>query len=136
MQQIHKQRIIIIALATIGAISVFLPWIRVANGDSISGISSKGFQSWGALLSLIATIVVCTFGEKQAPLEGFMKYLAIGLSAVAALLGIYKVLDTIGFGLILLQVCSIGAVMAALNGSFITKKNDAKIIELEDRTKS
>jgi uncharacterized membrane protein len=136
MNSIHKQRILIISLAAIGAISVFLPWVKGVNGNSISGIAGKGFQSWGALLALIATIVVCTFGEKEEPLEGLMKYLAIGLSGVAALLGIYKVLDTIGFGLILLQVSSIGALMAALNSSLTAKKSSAKIIEIEDRTKS
>ncbi len=121
MQNIHKQRIIILVLAAIGIVSIFLPWIKGADGGFISGIAGKGFQSWGALLCLIATLVICLYGEKQVPLDGLMKYIAIALCGVAALLGIYKVLDVIGFGLILLQVTSIGALMAAINAG--NKKN-------------
>jgi hypothetical protein len=122
MQNIHKQRIIIIALTAVGVISIFLPWIKGADGSFISGIGGKGYQSWGALLCLIATIGICLYGDKEMPLEGIVKYIAIALCGVAALLGIYKVLDVIGFGLILLQVTSIGALMATINAS--GKKNN------------
>jgi hypothetical protein len=122
MQNIHKQRIVIVALSAIGIISIFLPWIKGVDGGFISGIAGKGFQSWGALLCLLATIVICLYGEKEIPLDGVLKYIAIALCGIAALFGIYKVLDVIGFGLILLQVTSIGALMAAINAG--GKKNN------------
>jgi hypothetical protein len=122
MNNINKQRLFIIVLAVIGIISVFLPWLKGSDGSSISGIAGKGFQSWGALLASAGTIVVCTLGETTQPLTGIYKWLAIGLCGIAALLGIYKVLDTIGFGLILLQISSVTALMAAVNMG--TKKID------------
>jgi hypothetical protein len=115
MDKINKQRIFIMVLAVIGIISVFLPWLKGSDGSSISGIAGKGFQSWGALLACAGTIVICTLGDTTEPLTGLFKWVAVGLCGIAALLGIYKVLDTIGFGLILLQISSVTAVMAAIN---------------------
>jgi hypothetical protein len=131
MNNIHKQRLIIFGLALVGIIAVFLPWTKNTDGIFVSGVNSPGFQSWGALLALAATIVICTYGEKSQPIEGTLKYIAIALCGIAALLGIYKVLYTIGYGLILIQICSIGALMTALNLSSKKKEKPADINELK-----
>jgi hypothetical protein len=121
----HKQRLIVLVLCIVGAISVFLPWLKPAGRSAISGIATAGFQSWGALLALVGSgAIVFTQGDKSEPLKGVMKYLAIGLCGIAALFGIYKVLDIIGFGLILLQVCSIGALFAAIYFAEDKKKEE------------
>ncbi len=131
MNSLHKQRLLIIILAAVGAVAVFLPWVT-ENGSKVSGIASKGLQSWAALGALIGTIVICLQGEKGEPLDGLWKYLAIGLCALAAFFGIYKVLETIGFGLILLQVTSIGALMTAINAGKNNKADSRDLKELKD----
>jgi hypothetical protein len=113
MQGFHKQRIIIFCLCILGVVSVFMPWVK-SGAKNISGIATTGFQSWGALLALAGAIAVLFQGDKTKALQGFMKYLAIGLCGIAALFGTYKVLDTIGFGLILMQVASLGGLFAAI----------------------
>lgn len=114
----HKQRLIILILCILGVISVFLPWIKVIGNDGrnsfVSGVRTPGFQSWGALLSLGGAIAILFSGDKTMALHGLMKWLAIGLCGLAALFGTYKVLDTIGFGLILTQIASLGGLFAAI----------------------
>jgi hypothetical protein len=122
MAGFHKQRIIIFILCVLGVISVFFPWVK-SGGKNISGIATTGFQSWGALLALAGAIVILFQGDKTRALTGLMKYLAIGLCGVAALFGTYKVLDTIGFGLILMQVASLGGLFAAI---YIGDKEEPK----------
>lgn len=109
----HKQRLIILILCILGVVSIFFPWIK-SEGKFYSGIASGGFQVWGALLALAGAIAILFQGDKNMALHGLMKYLAIGLCGVAALFGTYKVLDTIGFGLILMQVASLGGLFAAI----------------------
>jgi CDP-diglyceride synthetase len=128
MQSLHRQRIILLALSSLGVIAAFLPWIK-ANGSSTIGISTPGYHSWVALLCLLGTIVLCTYGDRTKELDTWMKYIAVGLCGIAAIMGILKVLSTIGWGLILLQICSIGSVFIALNIS--PKKNDG-IKELKE----
>lgn len=119
----HKQRLIILCLCIVGIVAVFMPWVKNTGGKNISGIATTGFQSWGALLALAGAVAILFQGDKEKALHGFMKYLAIGLCGVATLFGTYKVLDTIGFGLILMQIASLGGLFAAI---YIGDKDEPK----------
>jgi hypothetical protein len=115
MAGLHKQRLVILILCALGAISVFLPWVKEAPSTSYRiGIATAGFSSWGALLSLSGAGFIAFSGDKHEPLTGFMKWAAMILCGIAALFGIYKVLNVLGLGLILLQIASIGGLFAAI----------------------
>jgi CDP-diglyceride synthetase len=115
MGGLHKQRIVIMILCILGAISVFLPWVRnSSNTGYLIGIATAGFSSWGALLSLAGAAFIAYTGNRDEPLTGFMKWAALALCGIAALFGIYKVLNVLGLGLILLQIASIGALFSVI----------------------
>jgi hypothetical protein len=122
MKKIHPQRLIIIAIALIGILSVFLPWFKNTDGTSIRGISDKGYLNWIALVLLLGLVVLCTLGKAEESMQLSTRYIAIALSSIIALIGIYKVFNIIGVGLILLQICSIGILILLLNPS--AKKNE------------
>ncbi len=118
---IHKQRILLMFLALFGCVAIFFPWVKNTNNTSTIGINT-GIISWVALIALLSVIIVCTYGTKEKQLEGWQQYCTIGLSAITAIIGIFKVLHIIGIGLIIVQLCSIACVFIALNIS--RKKND------------
>jgi hypothetical protein len=128
MLGIHKQRVLLMLFATIGSVAVFFPWVKTNDGLHIIGIKS-GLQSWFVLIALIGVIIVCTYGNKEKPLQGWLQYTTIALSSISVIIGIIKVLHIVGIGLILIQVCSIACVFIALN---ISRKKEDGIKEIEN----
>ncbi len=127
MKNIHRQKIMLIAISCIGCISGFLPWLKNQNGITQTGIQT-GLCSWLAIVALLLLIAICTYGDKEKPLSGTFKYIALLLSGITALIGILKVFNVIGIGLILLQICSIASFFIILN---ISRKKDDGIKEIK-----
>ncbi len=126
MPKIHLQKILLLSISVVGIITVFLPWVHTAAG-SVIGIKTGGYQCWVVIAALIAIIILCLQGSTQLPLTSMYKYIIGGLFAITTLLGIYKVLNVVGIGLILLQICGIGALTALLNTKTKTDTNTKEL---------
>lgn len=85
MQQInlHKQRLITVAIAALGLIFLFLPWVKLA------GQSNMGYVVWGGIISALAFAAVIAnsilLGDKTKPFDKQGKLIAIIAFAVAFL---------------------------------------------------
>lgn len=112
----HKQRVIVSALAAVGAVATFLPWA------TLGPISADGTHSGGwATLTLFAAVIAVALlrGPLPASLLAGDRF-AVGAVAVgAALIGIWKVsiiiradvpLVDVGIGLLLVIGCGLGLV--------------------------
>jgi hypothetical protein len=114
MNGMHKQRIIVIALAVLSFIAVFLNWVKPTNEAAFSNGLNMGYKGWLTLLLSAATVAISFAGDKTKALEPIFKYTAIALSAIITVVAISTVLDTIGLGLIILIFSSMGGAYAAL----------------------
>jgi hypothetical protein len=87
----HKQRVVMIVLAAIGAIGTFLPWVTIPIIGSINGTAGDG---WITMSLFAATILVTVFIDNRVrPLNTQYGLLASAPALLAALVGAYKVHD-------------------------------------------
>jgi hypothetical protein len=128
MKDIHKQRLILMTIATLGAIAVFLPWVKT-GGNVTLGIKN-GNAAYLVILCFVGTIIICTYGNKSTILSSPWQYVAAGLCLLSAVIGIIKVLHVIGIGLILVQLLGVLGTVIALN---LSKKKDDGIAELPNK---
>ena len=84
-QTMNRQRKLILITATIGIISVFLPWVTI----SILGMtqSINGFRGWGILvfLAFVVAAVIALIGNQTQALEKSYWFLAMACGAIALL---------------------------------------------------
>ena len=124
IKNMHKQRLVILVLAAIGAISAFLPWATIeVSGwgvtirDSVSGIQGDGLIT---LLAFIAAGVLAFLGEQKelVTTEDKFKWGVVGTGALAALVAIIAMinvssvpLSSVGWG-VFLSILAGGAIAA------------------------
>ena len=87
---LHKQRIILACIAGLGMLATFLPWVRAPIIGAVDGTAGDGwitFVLFGLTLSLVFT------GRRHEILSGGGQVGAAICTALAALLGVWKILD-------------------------------------------
>jgi len=107
----HTQRIILACIAGLGMLATFLPWVRAPIIGSVDGTAGDGwitFALFGLSLSLVFT------GSKCEPLSGGGQVCAAICTAMAVLLGVWKILD---LNSIKSDMARQGALATALAGS-------------------
>ncbi|MBN1637747.1 MAG: hypothetical protein JW866_02180 [Ignavibacteriales bacterium] len=125
----NRQKLVILIIAAIGAISTFLPWATVKFYSSISINGTNGGDGW-ITFGLFAVAGVLSFlGDRTKPLKGTYKIMTAIIGVVAAIIGILNIINmrsklseigkeypfgnqlkeaiSTGFGLWLIVICGI-----------------------------
>jgi hypothetical protein len=149
-QTLPKQRKFILVLATIGTISIFLPWFTVsAEGLGVQvSESTSGFHGTGVLvfIAFIAAGILALVGDQSRIMEKTMWMTTLVAGAVALLFVVINLTNTPnsgdgfgfahagpGFGIWISLAASIGTLVAAwvlrnpgdtLKGGFDSLKHD------------
>jgi len=92
MNNLHKQKLAIIAAGAIGIIAVFLPWISIVG---ISGNGMDGGDGWITLIGFAAAIGLCFVGNQSEAVEGNFKWGIVGAGAVCAAVGLFNLISVI-----------------------------------------
>jgi hypothetical protein len=91
---LHKQRLIAIAIGVLGLIFLFLPWIKMGS------TSHMGYGIWGGIICALAFAVVIVdsilLGDKIKPFDKQGKLIAIISFALALLLTIIVLISSSG----------------------------------------
>lgn len=85
----NKQRMFILAASVLGIVASFLPWITLPMG-SISGIKGDG---WLTLILFLVPTIISVLGNRNGRLSRTNLYIAMGPALLAALIGLYKIID-------------------------------------------
>jgi len=102
----HKQRLIIIAVAVVGLISIFLPW-ATAEGwgetDTANGLNDL-FNGMFALIGFAAAAGLAFVGDQKKPVTDMFKWGVVAAGALAAIIALIDLLDIMstdatGFGI-------------------------------------
>ena len=103
----NKQRIILVAIAAVGAISTFLPWATSSIFGatiSVSGLSGDGLF---ALVAFIVAAVIPFIGNRTEPLPQ-IKFGVVAAGAIGAIVALIAFINvggqpmlSVGFGLYL-----------------------------------
>ena len=112
----HRSRILLIAAAAIGAVSLALPYVRFDQQGSIAGIDGYG---WPAVVVLAVPAALAALGDRAETLRTSLAVPTIGLAGMAMVLAAFKLADAVkaadipGAGLgagpwILLGACVLG----------------------------
>jgi hypothetical protein len=87
----HKQRILSLILAGLGALACFLPWVHVPILGSINGVEDDAGK---LLLALFVTVgVIALLGNRRHPTPVPLAIVASILGAAAGIEGVRKILD-------------------------------------------
>ncbi|TVQ52491.1 MAG: hypothetical protein EA366_14085 [Spirulina sp. DLM2.Bin59] len=121
IESLHDQRLAVIATASMGCFSTFLPWIYVPIVGTVSGAVGDG---WITLALFIPAIVVALKGDRLTPLVDSPRWIAVIPAVIASFIGFFKILDigglsSIGIGLYLLTV---SGVLLCISAWFLEKR--------------
>jgi hypothetical protein len=86
----HQQRLAIVIAAAVGMLGTFLPWVSVPFLGSISGARGDG---WISFVLFLVALLMALLGNKQSIMKGIQFVVAIVFGALAAALGVWKILD-------------------------------------------
>ena len=86
----HLQRIVIIACASLGILSTFLPWVSMPIVGAIYGTAGDG---WITLCLFIPALVLAFRGDKLAPLIGGSRLGAAIPAGIAGLIGLGEIMQ-------------------------------------------
>lgn len=125
----NKQKLIILIIAAVGAISTFLPWANVTFLGTISVNGTNGGDGWITLILFAIAGIISLVGDKMKPLSNTYKIITIVAGLAAAAVGIINIVNikselskvseqnflgeqlqnivSIGFGLWLIVICGI-----------------------------
>lgn len=90
MMNWNKQRLALIAIAAIGMLCTFLPWMSLPLAGSINGTKGDG---WFTFLFFGVSLSLAFLGEKTEAFGGVKFYIASLFSLLAGGLGLYKIID-------------------------------------------
>jgi len=86
----NKQRLAILIASGIGALATFMPWVKAPIVGTISGVQGDG---WFTLVLFAVPIVLSLMNDKTKKIEGSKLYCAVIPPVIAALVGIWKIID-------------------------------------------
>lgn len=86
----NKQKLSILIASGLGALATFMPWVKAPIVGTISGTKGDG---WMTLALFAVSIVLSLLGDKTKKIEGGKLYGTIIPPIIAALIGIWKIID-------------------------------------------
>jgi hypothetical protein len=86
----HKQRIIVIVIAALGMLATFMPWVKAPIIGSVDGTDGDG---WITLVLFAVALVMGLLGDRTQKIETKKMYIASIATAIAALVGIWDIID-------------------------------------------
>ena len=89
-KKMHKQRLGILIVASLGVLATFLPWVKSPIIGSINGTQGPG---WMTLLLFAVPLVISLLNDKTKALKGGQLYGAIIPSLIAGVYGIGEILS-------------------------------------------
>lgn len=139
---LHNQRLIVGGAAVFGIFATFLPWVHAPIVGSVSG--TGGPDGWVSLLLFVPALSQSLTGSKFEPFSLRARLTASLPAFIAALLGIYKIIEfnskfadvpsdnpfaqamiasiQIGIGIYVLVAAGITITLASLSGKFDSHK--------------
>lgn len=90
MMNWNKQRLALLAVASIGMLCTFLPWISVPFAGSINGTKGDG---WFTFLFFGVSLALSFLGDKSEEVSGTKFWAASLFALFAGGLGLYKIID-------------------------------------------
>ncbi|MEE8330630.1 MAG: hypothetical protein V3R84_02580 [Acidimicrobiia bacterium] len=88
----HRSRIMLVAAAAIGTISLALPFVRFDQQGSIAGIDG---YAWPVVVVLAVPAALAVFGDRAEALRTSLAVPAIGFAGVAIVLAAFKFADAV-----------------------------------------
>lgn len=86
----NKQRFAVLIVAIIGIIATFLPWYRIAEVGTISGMSSSG---WFAILMFLVTIILAVRKNLHEDMTMGVSWCVTICSLLAAFVVLWRMID-------------------------------------------
>ena len=86
----NKQRLVMLIVAGLGMLATFLPWVNVPIIGSVSGTAGDG---WITFVLFLVALIFCLLNNKSKPLTGGFLAGAIVPCLLAAIFGIWKIID-------------------------------------------
>lgn len=86
----HKQRLSILIASGLGVLATFMPWVKVPLIGSMSGTKGDG---WITLILFTVPLVLSLLGDKTKELSGKQLLGAAIPGVIAAMIGIWKIID-------------------------------------------
>lgn len=88
----HRSRVLLIAAAAIGAISLALPFVRFAQQGSINGIDG---YAGPVVIVLAVPAAIAVIGDRAESLRTSLAVGAIGLTGLAIVMAAFKLADAV-----------------------------------------
>ena len=88
----HRSRVLLIAAAAIGAISLALPFVRFAQQGSVAGIDG---YAWPVVIVLAIPAALAMFGDRAESLRPSLAVGTIGFAGIAVVLAAFKLADAV-----------------------------------------
>lgn len=86
----HKQRVVLLIVASLGLLSAFLPWLTIM----IIGVTGMDIgQGWVVLALFGVAIAGIITDKRQTPITGSMRFLLSLIGAAAAGFGVWKLIQ-------------------------------------------
>ncbi|MBN1637746.1 MAG: hypothetical protein JW866_02175, partial [Ignavibacteriales bacterium] len=89
----NKQKLVILIIAAVGAISTFLPWAKVEFGGSISINGTNGGDGWITFGLFAVAGAMAFLGDKTKPLSGIYKTITLITGLIASVIGILNIVN-------------------------------------------
>lgn len=88
----HRSRVVLIAAAALGLLSLVLPFVRFAQLGSVNGFDGYG---WPAVVILGVPALAAVVGDRAEPLRPTIAVAAIGLAGAAIVMAALKLADAV-----------------------------------------
>lgn len=86
----NKQRLSILIVAGLGVLATFMPWVKAPIIGSISGTKGDG---WVTFFLFAVPLVLSLIKDRSKAIKGLQLYGAVVPGVLAAIIGIWKVID-------------------------------------------
>lgn len=86
----HIQRAVLGASAILGALTTFMPWLTAPVVGTVYGTAGDG---WITLVLFVPALVFTWLGDRLRPIGGWQRFAAAIPPAMAAVLGVWKIVD-------------------------------------------
>lgn len=112
----NDQRLAIILLAAVGMSTTFMPWLKIPVYGYEMGTQYEGWITLGLFLAIF---ILGFLGDKDNVHSGMRLYGIIFLSLVAAVIGVWNIIDldgpvvTVEYGLYLMTLTAVVIPLAA-----------------------
>lgn len=86
----NKQRLVILAIAVLGMLAVFMPWVTMPIIGSVNGAHGEG---WAVFILYAIPAILAVLNDRTKPLEGIWIYGAIVPGLICSAIAIWKIIE-------------------------------------------